>query len=101
MLIKEIRKKYLNDLLVYLQKTYGLYFIEFRKAPNGRDAIVLCHPNNKHWWINILILNHFKIDVTVACAGENDETKEEVVQNIRNGKYKGCARKHIGKWLRL
>lgn len=25
----EIKRKHLNDLVVYLQKTYNLYFVEF------------------------------------------------------------------------
>lgn len=30
-----VKRKHLNDLVIYLQKTYGLYFVEFRRAPNG------------------------------------------------------------------
>lgn len=97
----KVKRRYLNDLVIYLQKTYGLYFVEFRKALNGRKVMVLCHPNNKHWWINITILNLFKVSVIVACAGENDCMKETIRNDIFNKQYIGYGNKFIGKWLKL
>lgn len=97
----KVRRKYLNDLLIYFQKKYGLYFVEFRQAPNGKHAIVLCHPNNKHWWIHIIMNNIFTIYVTIACTGRDDSYKEEIKRDIYEGKYKNFGEKYIGKWLNL
>lgn len=96
-----VKRKHLNDLVIYLQKTYGLYFVEFRRAPNGRRAIVLCHPNNKHWWINITILNIFEVFITIGCAGKDNCMKELIMNDIYNHKYVGYETKLVGKWLRL
>lgn len=97
----KVKRKHLNDLVVYLQKTYGLYFVEFRKAPNRRKTIVLCHPKNKLWWIDITILNIFEVYVIVACAGEKDCMKATISNDIFNKRYIGYGDKFIGKWLRL
>lgn len=97
----KVKRKYLNDLIVYLQKTYGLYFVEFRKALNGRKIILLCHPNNKQWWIEIIILNIFEVYLIVACAGEDNCMRDTIRNDIFNKRYIGYGDKYIGKWLNL
>lgn len=84
--------------MIYLQKTYGLYFVEFRKVPNGKKEIVLCNPKNKNWWIAI-ILKILIAKVFVVNTG-NIETKK-IEKEIYNGKYKGAGKQYSGKWLRL
>lgn len=95
----EAKRKYLNDILTYFQKTYNLYFVEFREAPNGKKAIILCNPNNKKWWIHIGLKNQFKIEITITCTG--NIKKETIINDLKNKKYIGYGKKYIGKWLPL
>lgn len=94
-----IRKKYANDLVIHLQKSYGLYFVEFREAPNGKKEIILCNPNNKDWWIAILLERFLIANVFVVNTGDIDTKKIE--QEIYDRKYIGTGKKYNGKWLRL
>lgn len=95
----EIKKKDVNDLVIYLQKTYGLYFVEFREAPNKRKEIVMCNPNNKKWWIAILLHEFNKASVFPALTDDIPQYKIE--DDIRHRRYKGYGKKYDGKWLRL
>lgn len=98
-MFEKVKRKHLGDLIIYLQKNYGLYFVEFRRAPNGKDAIVLCNPNNKDWWVHIFLTNRFVVDVNPACTG--DVPKSQIRQQIRNKEYIGAGDKFVGKWLKL
>lgn len=91
----------MNDVIIYFQKTYGLYFVEFRKAPNGKECLVLCHPQNKDWWINIIKLNFMYIHVIVEYFGNDKNIKTQIKQDLINEKYKNYGKKFIGKWLKL
>ena len=94
-----IRRKYANDLVIYLQKTYKLYFVEFREAPNGKKEIVLCNSKNKDWWIAIILERFLVASVFVVNTGDIETKKIE--QEIYDEKYKGSGKRHNGKWLRL
>lgn len=94
----KVKRKHLNDLLVYFQKTYGLYSVEFRKTSKGKKSIILYHPNNKQWWISITILNIFEVSVVVSCTGENNCNKETIINDIFNKRYIGYGDKFKYKW---
>ena len=107
-----IKRHEVQDLVVYLQKKYKLYFVEFRRAPNGKDAMVLCHHTNKDWWIEILYdlsgpfpfrsFNRFgKVHVFVANTQKSVIKESDLVTDIRNRKFKGYAKKNVFKWLKL
>ena len=99
-MIIKIKKRYFNDVLVFLQKKYKLYFVEFRQGPNGRKNIVLCRPNSKDWWICIFI-NTFSIEVLVVNAGQHDIHKTKVIHQLNSGEYKGYSRNYVNKWKKL
>lgn len=97
-----IRKRHVHDLIIYLQKEYGLYFVEFRETLNGKKCICICNtnggPKRKEWWIEILH-NKFNVSVFVACTGNID--KKQVELEITNKKYLNAGKKYKGKWLPL
>lgn len=95
----KLSKRYLNDLVIYLQKTYCLYFVEFRQTPDGRQVMILCNPNNEDWWIEIIIVNLFSFEILVVCTGNED--KDKIKWDIKDKKFKGYGKKYQGKWLRL
>lgn len=95
----KVKRKHLGDLIIYLQKNYGLYFVEFRQAPNGKNAIVLCNPKNKDWWIHIFLINRFSADVNLACTGDYDP--HYIQRKIEKKEYLGTGQKFVGKWLNL
>lgn len=96
-----IKRKYINDLLVYLQKNYGLYFVEFRFTQGEKQEIILCNPNNKDWWISIILSSYFRVFVTIAMASKNNVLKSTIKENLRNGLYKNYCKKYKVTWLSL
>ena len=68
----KIPKKYLHDFIVYLQKTYDLYYVEFRESPNGaKDIVVANSLYSSTIWVNILAnYSIFKSSVNIVTIPE-------------------------------
>jgi hypothetical protein len=97
-IIVRLPRKDINDIIIYLQKTYCLYFVEFRQTQSGKKVLILCNPNNKEWWIEIFI-NLFSIEILVECTGKID--RDSIIRDLEDKKYLGSGEKYEGKWLRL
>ena len=95
----EIKTRHVNDLVICPQKTYKLYFVEFRETVGGRENIVLCHHQNKDYWISIIV-GTFRSSVFVNIRNNKDKEKQ-ILEEIRTKKYIGSGKKHQYKWLQL
>lgn len=98
-----IKRRDVHDLVIYLQKIYGLYFIEFREAPNGRKEMVLTKhgedgSNDKDFWVSI-IYHGLTASVIIATFGEY--SVKDIENNIKSRKYLKCGKKYQYQWLEL
>lgn len=99
----KVRKKNINDVLVFLQKEFGLYFVEFRQSQKGNPCIVLTKSldnsdKSDYWWIHITI-NKFSADVLVVVTGNIE--KKVVEKALVNQIYMGYGKSNLFSWLPL
>lgn len=93
----KIRKRYVNDLLIYFQKNYDLYCVEFRETIGGCTEIVLIGTDENRWWISIIV-HMFTASVFIAIAGKDNCYNECVSNDILKGRYIGYGKKYCGNY---
>lgn len=95
-----IPKKYVHDFIIYLQKEYNIYNVEFREVSGNRRSIVIANSlRSATLWICIREHSLFKASVHIVSEPSFRDCQRKIEKAINDGIYKNYGSKFTGEWL--